>query len=49
MTTRIAISTPTGNVGSKVSEQLLSIAARHQLELVLLARKPEKVAHFAEP
>ena len=48
MTTKIAISTPTGNIGSKVTEHLLRQAREQQLEIVLLARKPEKVARFAE-
>lgn len=38
---RIAITTPTGNIGSKITEMLL---ADGDHELVLLARNPEKVA-----
>ena len=38
---RIAIATPTGNVGSKVVKNLIE-DGRH--ELILLARKPEKVS-----
>lgn len=41
---RIAITTPTGNIGSKLTELLL---ADGDHELVLLARKPEKVADVA--
>ena len=40
MTTKIAISTPTGNIGSKVTEHLLRQAREQQLEIVLLTRKP---------
>jgi uncharacterized protein YbjT (DUF2867 family) len=45
----IAISTPTGNVGSKLVALLREHARTHDLELVLLARKPEAIADAAGP
>jgi uncharacterized protein YbjT (DUF2867 family) len=40
---KIAVTTPTGNIGSKVTEILLDAGAK----LVLLTRDPAKVQHFA--
>lgn len=47
MTKTIAITTPTGNVGSKLIPHLLQHAQKDDIEVVLLARKPEAVAHWA--
>jgi uncharacterized protein YbjT (DUF2867 family) len=47
MTKTIAITTPTGNVGSKLVPQLLQHAQKDGIEVVLLARKPQAVAHWA--
>lgn len=48
MTRTIAITTPAGNVGSKIAARLLSLASEHDLEVVLLARTPEHVADFVQ-
>src|SRR5438105_5053455 len=47
MTKTIAITTPTGNVGSKLIPHLLQHAQKQDIEVVLLARKPYAVAHWA--
>ena len=47
MTKTIAITTPTGNVGSKLVARLLRSAKEHEIQLVLLVRKAQTVAHFA--
>ncbi|MCH7662485.1 MAG: trypsin-like peptidase domain-containing protein [Chloroflexi bacterium] len=41
MTTKIAITTPTGKNGSALTRRLLDAAKENQLEIVLLARDPE--------
>jgi uncharacterized protein YbjT (DUF2867 family) len=46
MTRTIAITTPTGNVGSKLVAHLQAYARTHDLELVLLARKAASVEHL---
>jgi uncharacterized protein YbjT (DUF2867 family) len=43
----IAVSTPTGNVGSKLVTHLLERVRAGGIELVLLARRPEAVAHVS--
>ena len=48
MTTKIAITTPTGKSGRILTERLLDAAKEKQLEIVLLARDPEKVREFTE-
>ena len=48
MTTKIAITTPTGKNGSAVTKRLLDAAEENELEIVLLARDPEKVREFTE-
>jgi len=48
MTTKIAITTPTGKNGSALTKRLLDAAKENQLEIVLLARDPEKVREFTE-
>ncbi len=48
MTTKIAITTPTGKNGSALTKRLLDVAKENQLEIVLLARDPEKVREFTE-
>ncbi len=45
----IAITTPTGNVGSKLAGHLADRARRDELELILLARKPEAVKQWIGP
>ena len=47
MTTRIVITTPTGNIGRKVTDLLLDAQEQQDLEIVLLARKPESVEQAA--
>lgn len=49
MTRTIAIATPTGNVGSKIIPLLLAAAREHDIDVVLLARKPRMVADWARP
>lgn len=46
MTDTIAITTPTGNVGSKLAAELLGCAAERGIEVVLLARHAHSVAHW---
>ncbi len=48
MTTKIAITTPTGKSGRYLTERLLDTAKEKQLEVVLLARAPEKLHQFTE-
>ena len=48
MTTKIAITTPTGKNGRAVTERLLDVASEKHLEILLLARDPEKVRDFTE-
>ena len=48
MTTKIAITTPTGKNGRALTKRLLDVAKEKQLEIVLLARDPEKVREFTE-
>ena len=48
MTTKIAITTPTGKNGRALTKRLLDVAKENQLEIVLLARDPEKVSEFSE-
>ena len=48
MTRKIAITTPTGKNGSALTKRLLDAAEENQLEIVLLARDPEKVLDFTE-
>ncbi len=48
MTTKIAITTPTGKNGRALTKRLLDVAKENQLEIVLLARDPEKVSEFTE-
>ncbi len=48
MTKKIAITTPTGKNGSALTKRLLDAAEEHQLEIVLLARDPEKVLEFTK-
>ncbi len=48
MTTKIAITTPTGKNGRTLTKRLLDVAKEKQLEIVLLARDPEKVREFTE-
>ena len=43
---KIAITTPTGKNGSALTKRLLDAAEENQLEIVLLARDPEKVREF---
>jgi uncharacterized protein YbjT (DUF2867 family) len=45
----IAISTPTGNVGSKLVAHLLEHASERELQLVLLVRSAASVEHLAGP
>ena len=45
---KIAITTPTGKNGSAITKRLLETAEENQLEIVLLARDPEKVREFTE-
>ena len=45
---KIAITTPTGKNGSALTTRLLDAAEENQLEIVLLARDPEKVLEFTE-
>ena len=47
MTKTVAITTPTGNVGSKLIPDLLQYAQKHDIQVVLLARKPHAVARWA--
>ncbi len=46
MTTKIAITTPTGKNGRAVTERLVDAAKERKLEIVLLARDPERVREF---
>ncbi len=46
MTTKIAITTPTGKNGRAVTERLVDAAKANDLEIVLLARDPERVREF---
>ena len=46
MTKTIAITTPTGNVGSKLIPLLLESAKKQALEVVLIARRPQAVAQW---
>ncbi len=48
MTTKIAITTPTGKSGRYLTERLLDAVTEKQLEIVLLARDPERVRSFTE-
>ena len=48
MTRKIAISTPTSKSGRAVTGHLLDAAKEKQIEIVLLARDPEKVREFSE-
>ena len=48
MTTKIAITTPTGKNGRALTKRLLDVAKENQLEIVLLGRDPEKVSEFTE-
>ena len=48
MTTKIAITTPTGKNGRALTKRLLDVAKENQLEIVLLARDPEKVREFSD-
>ena len=48
MTTKIAITTPTGKSGRYLTERLLDAVKEKQLEIVLLARDPERVRSFTE-
>ena len=42
MTKTVAITTPTGNVGSKLIPHLLQYAQTHDIEVVLLARSHKR-------
>jgi uncharacterized protein YbjT (DUF2867 family) len=46
MTKTIAITTPTGNVGGKLVAHLLERAPAHDIKLLVLARRPQAVAHL---
>ena len=46
MGTTIAITTPTGKIGSQVTQRLLEAAENKDIQLVLLARHPETMQHF---
>ena len=48
MPKKIAITTPTGKNGSALTKRLLDAAEENDLEIVLLARDPEKVREFTE-
>ena len=48
MTTKITITTPTGKSGRYLTERLLDAVTEKQLEIVLLARDPERVRSFTE-
>ena len=48
MTTKIAITTPTGKNGRALTKRLLDVANENQLEIVLLARDSEKVREFSD-
>ena len=48
MTTKIAITTPTGKSGRYLTERLLDAVTEKQLEIVLLARDPDRVRSFTE-
>ncbi len=48
MTTKIAITTPTGKNGRALTKRLLDVAKEKQLEIVLLARDAKKVREFTE-
>ncbi len=48
MTTKIAITTPTGKSGRYLTERLLDAVTEQQLEIVLRARDPEGVRSFTE-
>ncbi len=45
---KIAITTPTGKNGSALAKRLLDAAEENPLEIVLLARDPQKVLEFTE-